>query len=200
MSTFTALTLDACPEVVVENSCQGWLGREPTLDEQEVVAWLRAHNRCRNILHVGVGASLLHASFGSGVRQGLTRDGGEAAAARAAGLPVVVCNKYAVSSYSDRIAGPFDCIVDVNIRSYACCDKHFLEYMDYMYSLLSPAGVLVTSRRGLDYLRPTSIAELRSLCHRWGVRSYGNVIVMRRQSRWSMSFVSLLRSWKLLQR
>ena len=197
MSTITAQKSDACPEVVVDNSDQGWLGREPTLDEQEVVAWLKAHNRYESILHVGVGASLLHASFGSRVRQGLTRDGGEAAAARSLGLAVVVCNKYSVSSYRDKIFGPFDCIVDVNIRSYACCDTHFLEYMQYMYSLLSPAGVLVTSRRGLDYLRPTSIAELRSLCHRWSIRCYGNVVIMRRQTRWYRVLVELLRSRKL---
>ncbi len=197
MSTVTAMKLDACPEFIVENSDQGWLGREPTLDEQEVVVWLRAQNRYESILHVGVGISLLHSSFGSRVRQGLTRDGGEAAAARSAGLAVVVCNKYAVSSYCDRIVGPFDCIIDVNIRSYACCDKHFLEYMDYMYSLLRPDGVLVTSNLGLNYIRPTSIVQLRLLCPQWGIRCYGNVVVMRRQTRWYLRFFGLLRSRKL---
>ncbi|MFO1000106.1 MAG: hypothetical protein U0936_07205 [Planctomycetaceae bacterium] len=197
MSTVTAMKLDACPESIVENSDQGWLGREPTLDEQEVVVWLRAQNRYESILHVGVGTSLLHSSFGSKVRQGLTRDGGEAAAARSAGLAVVVCNKYAVSSYCGRIVGPYDCIVDVNIRSYACCDKHFRDYMDYMYSLLSPDGVLVTSKLGLNYIHPTSIAQLQLLCPQWGVRCYRSVVVMRRQTWWYLRFLDLLRSRKL---
>ncbi len=187
-----------CPEVIKENHDQGWLGREPTQDEQEVVSWMRSYNIRGQILHVGVGTSLLHKSFGSMVSQGITRDGGEATAARSAGLDVVVCNKYAVPSYRDKILGPFDCIVDVNIRSYACCDAHFMEYMRFLLSLLSPQGVLVTSNRGLQYLHPTSIKALRSLFTDCAVRCHGNVVVMRLRSDWNRKLINLWRALRSL--
>jgi len=198
MLTSTAMKRDACPEIIIENCDQGWLGREPTLDEQDVVAWLQSQKLYERILHIGVGTSLLHAGLGSRVRQGVTRDGGEATVARSAGLDVVVCNKYAVPSYRDKILGPFDCIVDVNIRSYACCDAHFMEYMRFLLSLLSPQGVLVTSNRGLQYLHPTSIKALRSLFTDCAVRCHGNVVVMRLRSDWNRKLINLWRALRSL--
>ncbi|MEO8576079.1 MAG: hypothetical protein ABI556_05235 [Gemmatimonadales bacterium] len=111
--------------------------------------------------------------------QGLTRDGGERTNATELGLDAVLCNKYDVSSYRALLKQSLDCVVDVNVRSYACCDSHFRDYMDLMLESLSPSGMLLTSRRGLDYLVPTSIAELRTLCPRWRISAAGNVVVMR---------------------
>ena len=169
-----------CPHPVEPNDDQGWLGREPTEDEKEVVAWLKRRGTpASRILHVGVGTGLLSREFGGRVAQGLTKDGGEAKNARSIGLDVILCNKYDVLPYKNLLGNPFDCIVDVNVRSYACCDTHFREYMDAMLESLSPGRMLVTSRRGLDYLVPTSLDQLRTLCPRWRVRSHGNVVVMR---------------------
>jgi hypothetical protein len=50
--------------------------------------------------------------------------------------------------------------------------------MDLMHSSLQPGGVLLTNRRGLAYLRPTSIAELRSLCPEWRTHEKGNVVAL----------------------
>lgn len=167
------------PLAIVPNDDAGWLGREPTVDEQEVVAWMRRRRIPARILHVGVGTGFLSREFGSSVSQGLTKDGGEARHARTFGLEAVVCNKYDVASYSSSLYDPFDCIVDVNIRSYACCDDHFREYMDRMMNALTASGMLLTSRSGLEYLVPTSVEELRRLCRDWTIRTNGNVVVMR---------------------
>jgi len=170
----------SCPYPIAPNEDQGWLGREPTEDEQEVVAWLkRRATVASHMLHVGVGTALLSREFGGRVAQGLTKDGAEAKNARSMDLDVLICNKYDVLPYKNLLKNPFDCIVDVNVRSYACCDTHFSEYMDVMLESLTPGGMLLTSRRGLDYLVPTSLDELRTLCPRWRVRSHGNVVVMR---------------------
>ena len=144
----------ACPENVWPNNDTGWLAREPTNDEVEVVAWIKRHRLPERILHVGIGNSLLSREFGDRVVQGLTRDGGEATHAKQAGLETLVCNKYDVTSYEHLLERNIDCIVDVNIRSYACCDAHFLAYMDVMRTALSPGGYLLTSRSGLDYRVP----------------------------------------------
>jgi hypothetical protein len=169
-----------CPYPLEPNNNQGWLGREPTQDEIEVVEWLKRSSRVpRRILHIGVGTALLSREFGDRVAQGVTKDGAEAENARAVGLDVIVCNKYQVAVLKPLLKNPFDCIVDVNIRSYACCDSHFREFMDAMLVSLSRSGMLLTSRRGLEYLVPTSLADLRTLCPRWRVRAHGNVVVMR---------------------
>jgi hypothetical protein len=170
---------EACPAKLDPNENPGWLGREPTGDEQEVVAWIKAHFRATRLLHVGVGNSLMFLEFGRRTTQGITKDGGEAAHARALGLEVLLCNKYDIASYAPSLRSPFDCIVDVNIRSYACCDRHFRDYMRTMLDSLAPNGILLTSIRGLDYLVPTSLTDLRRLCPDWTVRHDQNVVVMR---------------------
>lgn len=175
----TESTAGDCPFPIEPNDNLGWIGREPTADEQEVVDWLKSRRLPSRILHVGVGTALLWREFGDCVVQGLTKDGGESDNAQSLGLEAIVCNKYDLDSYRGRLRDPFDCIVDVNIRSYACCDRHFKEYMGAMLATLSPSGMLLTSRRGLDYLVPTSLSELRTLCPQWRVRTHGKVVVMR---------------------
>jgi hypothetical protein len=168
-----------CPHQLQPNDDLGWLGREPTLDEREIVEWLRRRRGPSRILHVGIGNSLLSKEFGKNVAQAMTKDGAEARNAEALGVPAILCNKYDVGSYVERLLAPFDLIVDVNIRSYACCDRHFVEYLEEMLEALGPNGSLVTSRRGLEYLMPTSIDALKVLASSWSVRSEGNVVIMR---------------------
>ncbi len=168
-----------CPEPVGPNNDTGWLGRAPTDDEQEILAWLKDRGAPEKILHVGVGNALLFQAFGTRVRQGLSRDGGEVANAATLGFDVVLCNKYDVESYRRLLHNSFDCIVDPNVRSYTCCTPHFIAYMDAMLAALTPRGALYTSKRGLAYLVPTSLAQLRELCPAWRITAHGNVVVMR---------------------
>jgi hypothetical protein len=145
----------------------------------EVVAYLQRLRSSGRILHVGVGNSVLRTTLGETVVQGLTRDGAEVVRAAELGLSVVLCNKYDVGSYREKLTAPFDCIVDVNIRSYACCDRHFQEYMAEMAKCLSDRGALLTGKRGLAYLVPTSLQDLKQFCPDWSVRVDGNVVIMR---------------------
>jgi hypothetical protein len=167
-----------CPHAVVDPAGRGWLDREPTEDEQDILAYLKRRRAPKRILHIGVGTSLLFREFGGVVVQGLTKDGMEAQRAAELGYEAILCNKYDVPSYAGKIRGPFDVIVDVNIRSYACCESHFLEYMRFLEGSVAENGVLLTGQRGLAYLRPTTLVELRSLCSRWRVCLFGNVVVM----------------------
>jgi hypothetical protein len=167
-----------CSDVVVDPDGNGWLGKSTTPDEEEVSDWVARHPSLERILHVGVGNASLRQRFGIRVKQALTKDGAEARHAEKLGLTTLLCNKYDIASYAGDLRAPFDCIVDVNIRSYSCCDVHFREYMDLMRKSLEPKGVLLTNRRGLDYLRPTSTAELRSLCPEWTIRDKGNVVAL----------------------
>jgi hypothetical protein len=168
-----------CPFPVVDERSRGYLGREPTIDERELVQWMRKADPPRRILHVGVGNSLMFLEFGAVVVQGMTKDGGEAAHSRSLGVDCILCNKYDTASYRAALRSPFDCIVDVNIRSFACCDRHFLGYMSMLKEVLAPQGMLLTSLHGLAWRIPTTRPELEKLCPEWGIRSEGSVVVMR---------------------
>lgn len=172
-------TSEKCPNPRVDENGQGWLGKLPTEDERAIAHFLVRQNQSFSaILHVGVGNSLLFQLFGSKVRQGITLDGQEAHHSRTMGLPTILANKYAVSSYHHELSPPFDYVVDVNILSYACCDQHFLEYMELLRSCLSPHGVLLTSLLGLAYRKPTTLTELRQLCTNWTIGNRRNIVIM----------------------
>lgn len=175
----STLTDSGCPTPLSPNSDLGWLGREPTVDEQEVVAWMKQRELPSSICHVGVGTALLSRAFGPRVTLGITKDGAEAANARELGLKIILCNKYDVASYETFLEQRFDCIVDVNIRSYACCDLHFRAFMHKMRESLKPGGMLLTNTRGLDYRVPTSMDSLRELCPEWTIRAQGTIVMMR---------------------
>lgn len=169
-----------CPSFEIHRDGQGWLGRVPTGDEQEILQFLLKRRRIPEaILHIGVGNSLFFQALGTSVRQGLTIDEKEAVFSRGLGLPTLLCNKYAVSSWKHNTIGPFDCIIDVNIRSYSCCDTHFFEYISALADNLSPRGVIITSRRGLSYLKPTTVLQLRQMFEDWSIAEHNNVVIMK---------------------
>jgi hypothetical protein len=167
-----------CPIPITENDSTGWLGREPTMDEQEILALMKPRSTPDRILHVGIGTGLFFKHYPTQVVQAITKDGGEASYWRERKLDTILCNKYDVASYASKLTIPFDCIIDVNIRSYACCDEHFLHYMAAMGNSLRRNGRLLTSTRGLDYLKPTTIRQLKKLCPKWRIRRSGNVVEM----------------------
>ena len=92
--------MTSCPEQVnVNNDSTGWLGRSVTPDELAVAEWLRTQKGFSRLLHVGIGNCFLSDVFGDRVQLGLTKDGGEADAARHRQFKIVVCNKYALASW-----------------------------------------------------------------------------------------------------
>lgn len=168
-----------CPDPRVDENGQGWLGRQPTEDERSIAKFLVNYSdQFSAILHVGVGNSLLFQLLGKKVKQGITIDGKEANHSRTMGLPTILANKYAIPFYHAQLAQPFDCIVDVNIRSYSCCDHHFAEYMELMRSCLTPRGILLTSPAGLAYRQPTTLKQLSELCKTWTIGLKHNTIIM----------------------
>src|SRR5262245_33518424 len=98
-----------CPFPAVNERSRGFLDRGPTIDERELVPWMRKAGVPRRILHVGVGTSLMFLEFGAAVVQGLTKDGGEATHSRSLGLECILCNKYDTASYRAALRAPFDC-------------------------------------------------------------------------------------------
>jgi|688.fasta_scaffold73804_2 hypothetical protein len=170
---------NSCPNPSVNPNGKGWLGKLPTIDEREILAYLLTRTSPPNsILHVGVGNSLFYQALGDRVKQGLTLDGLEADFSRSMGLPTVLANKYAIDSYANELTTPFDCIIDANIRSYSCCDAHFKVYMEFLATCLKPGGCILTSMQGLSYLKPISLTELGLQCPKYSIKRMRNVVSM----------------------
>jgi hypothetical protein len=106
----------------------GGSGSQSLRTNGEVSDWLARHPPPQRILHVGVGNASLCQRFGFLVVQAPPLDSAEASNAEKVGLPTLICNKYDIASYAADLRAPFDCLVDVNIRSYSCCGLHFGEH------------------------------------------------------------------------
>jgi hypothetical protein len=49
------------------------------------------------------------------------------------------------------IGGNFDLIVDVNLKSFACCERHFRTTMLFFAGSLTSRGKLITAQSGLEF-------------------------------------------------
>ena len=66
---------------------------------------------------------------------------------------VHIVNKYDVSSMKIKLNNnrKYDVITDNNLKSYACCQKHFLNYFELLVGLLSRNGFIITASSGMNW-------------------------------------------------
>lgn len=131
----------------------------PTTDaETAVIAYLGPRPpRCvgMSLLHVGIGNSSLFATHGSDLERfvGITVSLSEqlfhnSKFANAKHAKIVLANKHDPRSYS-QIEGKFDFIVDVNLKSFACCESHFDQLMALYADRLESSGAIITAESGV---------------------------------------------------
>jgi hypothetical protein len=60
-------------------------------------------------------------------------------------------NKYSRDFFEDFSDEYYDFIIDNNLSSYACCQKHFLQMMRAYTNALKPGGMILTDRVGLAH-------------------------------------------------
>lgn len=141
-------------------SLTNWESKATTCAEQAVIRYLGEvpERYCgKRLLHVGIGNGALFAAIGEGLAAftGITISRAELEKfnERFAGMDAttaLLANKHDERVYPS-IGGDFDLIVDVNLKSFACCEKHFQSTMDYLAGALSPGGILMTAQSGLDF-------------------------------------------------
>lgn len=142
----------------------------PTTPDEEAVIQYYERNcdllLSKSILHVGIGNGSLYRSFSPHVSRftGLTISAPEIDAFNhrfpGHGATLVVGNKHDFRILrrigKDRI---FDIIVDVNLKSFACCHQHFEDYIDFLAAALAPGGTVVTSERGALFGWPGNVRK-----------------------------------------
>ena len=109
----------------------------------------------KRLLHVGVGNSFLPTEFAADLAEdvGITISLPEIAPfeekfAGVANAKALLLNKYNPRMYG-KLHGAFDVIVDTLLKSFACCEKHFADMMEFFAGKLTRGGTLVTTETGI---------------------------------------------------
>jgi hypothetical protein len=145
-------------ELTSAHAITSWASKPTTLAEMAIIFYLTSQPSRyadKSVLHVGVGNSSLYSALQAHLSNyvGLTInlpevEGFQTRFPRAQNATVLVVNKHDPRSYSE-IPGNFDLIIDVNLKSYACCQTHFESMMRFYVTRLRPGGQLMTAETGL---------------------------------------------------
>lgn len=108
--------------------------------------------RGKKILHIGTGNSSIARNLDDVFKQidGVTNTQQELEAGRKIGsdkYKVYLINKYNPDEFS-KLDSDYDVIVDVNLKSYACCQEHWLGFMEAVIGKLKIGGRLISHTAG----------------------------------------------------
>jgi len=167
------------------DSAMNWLG-ESTLDQKRIESWVASHLDSLSvvaedavILHVGVGNSNFARRFCPLVRavHGLTL--GRREQALASSLQLENYQTWRVNKYHPQLLSyldwvPYSFIVDNNLASYACCQKHFHAMLTNYSLMLREDGAILTDYIGMGHA-PGDInwniaAEIEDIAEKFGLR------------------------------
>jgi hypothetical protein len=143
-----------------QHTISSWESKQTTCAEEAAILYLTevpSRHRQKSLLHVGIGNGDLFAALGAELRSytGLTISRPEIEHfrerfPRAENARTVLANKYDERFFSS-FEGKFDIIVDVNLKSFACCERHFRALITHFAKAVSQGGLLVTAQSGLDF-------------------------------------------------
>ena len=131
---------------------------QPSSDQQELNAWLLQQAiQGASILHIGAGNSSVARLLASRARwiTSVTVSENEKQVADSLALANYSCtliNKYSTSFVHSLEAAPYDFILDNNLASFVCCQRHFETYMRSLVSLMTQDGILATHWLGMQWI------------------------------------------------
>jgi hypothetical protein len=136
-----------------------WENRTITSDEIDILNFLNsnADNKKPDILHVGIGNSFL-ASKLKNFKEiiGITISQNEikyASTKNILNYKYFFLNKYKTNSLDILKNKKFDIIIDINMKSYSCCDEAFTNLFDQYTNSLAVNGCLISHKNGLRWSR-----------------------------------------------
>jgi hypothetical protein len=136
-----------------------WENRKTTQDEIDVIDYLKNINNIKNksILHVGIGNSFFSNSFYKNNKiTGITISRKEIFKAQSLNLfnyIFFLIDKYSIEFQTFATNNKFDLVVDVNLKSYTCCQDSFKFYMNNLSKLLNTKGMIITSKKGMSWYK-----------------------------------------------
>ena len=152
-----------------------WEDRKVTSDEEEIVNYINQNRNIKKnkILHVGIGNSF----FASNIRNfekidGVTISSNEINLAKNLNLKnynVSFLNKYSNNEFLNQKFRNYDLIIDVNLKSYSCCNIAFKKLFSDYVSILNPGGFIFTGKKGMNWsrmIKPIFSFSFKRLLHK----------------------------------
>lgn len=147
-------------DLTPENTITCWENNPTTLGELSILSYCKSCPRIidrKSLLHIGIGNGQLFAELREHLVSyvGLTISIPEIRHFHAKfplerKAAVLLANKYDPRAYP-RVPGTFDLIVDGNLKSYMCCERHFQTLMRFYRERLSSGGRIITDETGLNF-------------------------------------------------
>jgi hypothetical protein len=145
-------------DLTPDHTITSWESLPTSPAEASIMAFLKSEPQRyveKRLLHVGIGNGCLPSEFAADLAEyiGITISLPEIALfdkkfAGAENAKVLLLNKYDPRMYT-RLDGEFDIIVDTVLKSFACCEKHFWQMMEFFASKLKRGGALLTTENGV---------------------------------------------------
>ncbi len=136
-----------------------WENKEATNDEKDVLTYLKNNNLFYNkkILHVGIGNSYIAKNLKDFKKiDGISLSKNELDLAKKNNIDnyeVFFQNKYCQNNILKKTLNFYDVIIDVNIKSFACCDKAFVNLFKKYSKILNNNGIIISSKAGMKWSR-----------------------------------------------
>ncbi|MFG6446758.1 class I SAM-dependent methyltransferase [Roseateles sp. BYS180W] len=142
-----------CPETPDQLALNAWLVRQPLAGKR--------------VLHIGCGNSSVARLCGQAVQVlGVTVAPQELAHAQSQQLPnytAVLCNKHSLEFAQQMREQQFDIVLDNNIASFACCQRHLERYMQALCDLLAPDGLILTHWLGMQWTLDVGVDDVETV-------------------------------------
>ncbi len=136
-----------------------WENRKVTTDEVEIVNFL--NNQYKNnkisILHIGIGNSYVASNLNIFNNiDGISISSNEINLANKLNIKKYknfFFNKLENDVFSNSFFSKYDVIIDVNLKSFSCCDHSFNKLFSDYNKMLNTNGIIITGKKGMNWSR-----------------------------------------------
>lgn len=150
-----------------------WENREPTSDEFQILNYLKKKKlENSKILHIGIGSSLIAKNINCKNITGISISKNEIDLANSLNIKHYKCfflNKLSKDAFNIFLKLKFDFIIDVNLKSFSCCSKAFENMFSDYVNMLSPKGIILSSKKGMGWsgvLKPVYKFSIKKFFYR----------------------------------
>ena len=151
--------INGCELFNDKQSFSYWESKKVTSDEKHIFNFLQNKKfiNKKKILHVGIGNSYIEENLKNFNQiDGVSLSGSEIINAREKRIKnykIYFLNKFSKNTLFNKKLDRYDIIIDVNLKSYACCDIAFNNLFKQYLKMLKPKGIILTGKRGIKWSR-----------------------------------------------
>lgn len=136
-----------------------WENRDVTKDEIEITDYLNNKYIHKNIsiLHIGIGNSYIASNLNKFINiDGISISMNEIILANSLKIKnykSYFFNKLEKNVFSNDSFSKYDVIIDVNLKSFCCCELSFKKLFNDYCMMLNKNGIIITGKNGMNWSR-----------------------------------------------